>query len=110
MIIVIILFTLYRFSRKIIWLEVLTTNNNPNVVLVSYLLAVLENNGINHVMLLSSYIRVCYHVGCPSIVRADHGTENTTLAAAHMALRHQHHDDLSGSKSFRFGSSTTNTV
>jgi len=48
--------------------------------------------------------------GCPSIVRADCGTENTTLAATHMALRHEHNDDFNGIKSFRFGSSTTNTV
>lgn len=33
--------------------------------------------------------------GCPGIVRADCGTENTTLAATHMALRHEHSDDFS---------------
>jgi len=43
-------------------------------------------------------------------VRSDCGTENTALAASHMALRHQHHDEFRGEKSFRFGSSTTNTV
>ena len=55
-------------------------------------------------MLHSSFL------GCPSIVRADCGTENTTLAATHMSLRHKHQDEFSGNKSFRFGSSTTNTV
>jgi len=55
-------------------------------------------------MLHSSFL------GCPSIVRADCGTENTTLAATHMGLRHKHQDEFSGNKSFRFGSSTTNTV
>lgn len=49
-------------------------------------------------------------LGCPSILRADCGTENTTLAATHMAMRHKDRDEFSGSKSFRFGSSTTNTV
>ena len=48
-------------------------------------------------------------VGCPSIVRSDHGTENTLLAATHMSLRHGH-VDFKGEKSYRFGSSTTNTV
>ena len=43
-------------------------------------------------------------------MRSDHGTENTTLAACHMALRHEHNDEFSGEKSFRFGASTTNTV
>ena len=36
----------FRYSRKIIWLDVLTTNNDPSVILHSYLLAVLENSGI----------------------------------------------------------------
>ena len=53
---------------------------------------------------------VLLFTGCPSIVRSDHGTENTTLAACHMALRHEHDDEFSGEKSFRFGPSTTNTV
>jgi len=35
----------YRNSRRIIWLELSTTNNDPNVILPSYLLAVLNNNG-----------------------------------------------------------------
>ena len=30
----------FRYSRKIIWLDVLTTNNDPSVILHSYLLAV----------------------------------------------------------------------
>ena len=34
---------------KIIWLELLSTNNNLNVVLVLYLLAVLQNNGMQKV-------------------------------------------------------------
>ena len=46
--------------------------------------------------------------GCPSIVRSDHGTENTLLAATHMSPRHGHVDDFKGG--YRFGSSTTNTV
>ena len=37
----------FRYSRKIIWLDVLTTNNNPNVVLHLYLLTVLENSGMS---------------------------------------------------------------
>ena len=49
-------------------------------------------------------------LGCPSIIRSDYGTENSVLAACHMALRHNHDDEISGARSFRFGSSTTNTV
>ena len=55
------LVTLHRFSHKIIWLELLTTNNDPNVVLVSYLLAVLQNNvnGLHY-----SFIRYVHITGC----------------------------------------------
>ena len=48
--------------------------------------------------------------GCPSILRSDCGTENTVLSACHMTLRHNHMDEFKGEKSFRFGSSATNTV
>ena len=36
----------YRYSRRIIWLDLLTTNNDPSVIVLSYLLAVLQNEGI----------------------------------------------------------------
>ncbi len=99
------------FSRRIIWLELLTKNNDPNVILLSYLLAIFRNNG--------TCLDVGFHrckfmhmslLGCPSIVRSDCGTENTSLASFHMALRHSHTDEFKWEKSFRFGSSTTNTV
>ena len=35
-------------------------------------------------------------LGCPSIIRSDYGTENSVLAACHMALRHNHDDEFSG--------------
>lgn len=85
----------------------MTTNNDPSVILLPYLLSVLQNNGTAfHCKAFCTLL--C--VGCPSIVRSDHGTENTILAACHMALRHDHNDEFNGEKSFRFGSSTTNTV
>ena len=56
------------------------------------------------------YVLDNMYIGCPSIIRSDCGTENTSLASAQMALRHEHDDAFSGDKSFRFGSSTTNTV
>ena len=108
-------FLFYRYSCRIIWLEVSTTNNDPNVILLLYLLAVLNNNGI-----YMAYLKIIDNhdetfgfvvvIGCPSIVRTDRGTENTSLAASHMALRHNHLDEFRGEKSFRYGSSTTNTV
>ena len=108
----------FRYSCKIIWLDVLTTNNDPNVVLHLYLLAVLENYGTLYLLsgphtnciIMCMYWYLIIYIGCPSIIRSDCGTENTSLAAVQMALRHEHNDAFSGEKSFRFGSSTTNTV
>ncbi len=56
---------------------------------------------------------VCMYVcvlGCPSIVRADRGTENTTVAFIQPALRHYHMDSLAKEKSFLYGRSTANQV
>ena len=38
------------------------------------------------------------YTGCPSIIRSDCGTENTSLAAVQMALRHEHDDALAVKK------------
>lgn len=51
------------YSRKIIWLRVSRTNNNPNVIAQFYLEAVLEQEG------------------CPTKMRSDCGTENGVVAA-----------------------------
>ena len=44
------------------------------------------------------------------LLRSDCGSENSVLAACHMLLRHNHSDEFAGNRSFRYGSSTTNTV
>ena len=38
-------------------------------------------------------------------IRADCGSENVSIAACQMLLRHHHHDRYSGPNSFVFGSS-----
>ena len=49
-------------------------------------------------------------IGLPTMIRSDCGTENCSLATCHMMMRHHHNDEFSGEKSYRYGSSATNTV
>lgn len=108
-----------RYSRKIIWLRIGTTNNDPKVILLYYLSAIISCDGKSNVCLCVSgkhnylWCHACViklYIGVPTLLRSDCGTENSTLAACHMLLRHNHGDEQSGRRSFRYGSSTTNTV
>lgn len=102
-----------RYSRRIIWLHLSSTNNDPRVILQYYLLSILECNGnkVNQLNFTTypMYIRT-YPLGCPTIIRCDCGTENTEVAACHMSMRHNHTDQFKGENSVRYGASTTNTV
>ena len=40
----------YSYSRKIVWLELLSTNNDPGVVVLPYLTVVLRNEGITFIL------------------------------------------------------------
>lgn len=46
--------------------------------------------------------------GCPRVVRSDCGTENVSLAAMQCSFRSSHHDEFSGEKAHRYGSSPSN--
>ena len=78
------------FSRRILWLEVGTTNKNPEIVAGFYLNALRSCNGI------------------PMIVRTDDGTENSIIEPIQMSLRSRHDDEYSGEESFKVGRSTAN--
>ena len=58
-----------EFSRKVLWLNVSMSNNDPSVVLRFFLDCVQENEG------------------CPLIVQSDCGTENGAIAAAQCYFR-----------------------
>ena len=64
------------FSRKLIWLNVYHTNNNPRVIGGYYLQSVKECGG------------------CPRIVRADFGTENGQIQDFQHFLRQNNTDSL----------------
>ena len=50
------------------------------------------------------------YIGVPSIVRADRGTENTTVAFLQPAFCHDGQDHHACSKSFQYGRSSANQV
>ena len=58
------------------------------------------------VTFLSFYI----NVGCPTLVRSDHGTENGQVATAQIAFRLDHQDQFAADKSFIYGTSPCNIV
>ena len=49
-------------------------------------------------------------LGCPKLLRADRGTENTKIAFMQPFLRRHGTDTLSGENSFRYGRSVHNQV
>ena len=78
------------FSRRILWLEVGSTNNNP-IQIAKYF--------VNTAISLGSL---------PCIVRADRGTENVHVRTIQVHFRSLHDDPLSGENSFQYGKSTGN--
>ena len=78
------------FSRRILWLEVVRSNNNPNVTASLFLDSIRETGG------------------CPRILVSDRGTENGTAAAIQSTLRSGSNDPLAGMKAHRFCSSPAN--
>ncbi len=78
------------FSRKILWVEIGPTNNDPAVVAKYFV----------------DYIRQVKAV--PHIIRTDRGTENTLIEDIQIAFRYHDNDDHSDFKSFMYGKSTSN--
>lgn len=78
------------FSRKILWLEVVKSNNDPRVPAKLYLDHVTEVGG------------------CPLLLVSDCGTENGTAAAMQCSFRASGQDEQAGEKSHRYCSSPAN--
>ena len=78
------------YSRRIMWLEVGRSNNNPRLV-ASYFLDCVKELG-----------------GTPRIIRGDQGTENVNVAAMQRFFRSDDQDDFAGQKSFLYGRSVSN--
>ncbi|XP_068738529.1 uncharacterized protein, partial [Montipora capricornis] len=78
------------YSRRILWLEVDSTNNDPAVIAQYYVDCVNQLGG------------------APRIVRADCGTENVVVAGLQRFFRSEATDDFAGEKSFLYGTSSAN--
>ncbi len=50
------------------------------------------------------------NVGCPTVLRVDHGTENGLAATAQIAFRRDGADSLAGDKSAHYGTSPADIV
>ena len=77
------------FSRRILWLEVNSTNKNPSVVASHYLSTVHQLQGV------------------PRRMRCDRGTENTIIGTLQQFFR-WHDDEFAENKSFVQGKSSAN--
>ena len=78
------------YSRRILWLEIGSTNNNPSVICQYYLDCIEQ-------------------VGCaPRVLRCDLGTENSTVKNLQPFFRRNDHDNFAGVNSFLQGKSTSN--
>lgn len=78
------------FSRRILWLKVARTNNDPQVIAGYFLEYVTEIKGV------------------PRCIRMDAGTENVKVIDMQKALRWHHSDRCAGDRSVIVGSSHTN--
>ena len=78
------------WSKKLVWLEAASTNNDPKVIAHYYLNTVKKFGFL------------------PSIIRGDHGTELAYVQDLHMALRFDRSDEHAGRNSFLRGKSTHN--
>ena len=78
------------YSRKVLWLKVCKTNNDPAVT------------GKHFLDAISKYGR------CPMLLRTDNGTENALMAGMQAYFRSNGEDDLAGCKAHRYGSSPVN--
>lgn len=78
------------FSRKLLWLEVATSNNKPEIIAHYYITTIEKLNLL------------------PTLIRSDCGTENCLIESLQQSFRYHHTDKLSGFNSFIKGKSTSN--
>ena len=89
---------------RVLWLKTGMSNNNPKIIAGHYLECVKTMKGTvcMYTSLFCCDSNAHYHisVGCPTLVRTDLGTENSTVAFLQPFLRRNGTDSLSSMKSF----------
>ena len=78
------------FSRRILWLRVVHSNNDPRVISSLYLSCIKEIKGV------------------PRVLRGDRGTENVNVAGLQRFFRRDSVDVMARNKSFLYGRSVSN--
>ena len=78
------------YSRRILWLVVARSNNDPLVIGKKFFESIKEIGG------------------CPRLMRSDLGSENETMAAIQCYLLADGEHDLAGEKAHRYGPSKSN--
>ena len=121
---------LSRFSRKLLWLKVSSTNNDPQVIASYYLECVSNLKGEFILRRFKSWISIFLFLlfdiqivnifllfqsltGTARRIRADFGTENSNIAGIQRLFRidpYSFDDSCDGLKSFLYGKSTSNQV
>ena len=82
--------TIDGYSRRILWLKVGPSNNNPCIVAHFFLDCVKQQSGV------------------PRTIRGDRGTENVNIATMLTFLWRNGTDSMAGEKSFLYGRSLSN--
>ncbi len=78
------------YSRRIMWLEVGPSNNNPAIICQYFLNCVKQ-------------------FGCTAqIIRSDKGTENVNVVVVQHLFRRDHQDEFAGDRSFLYSKSVSN--
>ena len=97
------------------WLCACRSNNRPDYVAKLFITCVRNVGGSFNIASLKYVLSdinfvVFIKKGCPTILRTDLGTENSTIAVVQSILRHGASDGYAGEKSHRYGKSMSNQV
>ena len=98
---------MFSFSRKVVWLS---TNHDHSALLSSGCCYFERYTIIYSLNKNDQPYLYSGRPGRPSILRMDHGTENSFIGAIQYSMREDGQDPFSGERSIRYGTSPANIV